>query len=53
MTLKQTIGSLTLIPSGGGSFEVILNGQIIHSKLATGQFPKPDAILKAVRSAGR
>jgi hypothetical protein len=29
---------------------VTVNGHKIHSKLATGQFPEPDAILKAVRA---
>jgi selenoprotein W-related protein len=38
------------VPSGGGAFEVIVNGEKIHSKLATGKFPEPEAILKAVRA---
>jgi selenoprotein W-related protein len=50
LRLKQSIRSLTLLPSGGGAFEVTVNGEKIYSKLATGQFPDPDAILKAVRS---
>ncbi len=35
---------------GGGAFEVSVNGEKIHSKLQTGQFPEPDAILKKVRA---
>lgn len=50
MKLKQHIRSLKLVPSSGGAFEVTVNGQIIHSKLKTGQFPDPDAIVKAVRT---
>jgi selenoprotein W-related protein len=50
LRLKQAIKSLTLIPSGGGAFEVIVNGEKIYSKLATGQFPEPEAILKAIRA---
>jgi len=50
LKLKQHITSLTLIPSGGGAFEVIVNGKKLHSKLATGQFPDPDAIVKSVRA---
>ena len=50
MGFKQRIGSLKLVPSGGGAFEVSVNGQKIYSKLATGQFPEPDAMLKAVRA---
>ena len=43
MRLKQAIKSLTLIPSDGGAFEVIVNGEKIHSKLATGEFPQLSA----------
>jgi selenoprotein W-related protein len=50
LRLKQDIKSLTLIPSGGGAFEVVVNGNRIHSKLATGQFPEPEAVLKAARA---
>ena len=53
MTLKQSIQSLTLVPSGGGAFEVTVDGQRIHSKLATGQFPDADALLKIIRKAAR
>ena len=50
LRLKQDIRGLTLVPSGGGAFEVSVNGEKIHSKLQTGQFPEPDAILKKVRA---
>jgi selenoprotein W-related protein len=38
-TYKQEIRSLKLIPSGGGCFELSVNGDLIYSKLKTGQFP--------------
>ena len=50
MGFKQKIGSLRLVPSSGGVFEVSVNGQKIYSKQETGQFPEPDAMLKAVRA---
>lgn len=50
MKLKQDIASLTLIPEGGGLFEVTVNDKLIYSKKATGQFPNPDAIVQEVRS---
>jgi selenoprotein W-related protein len=28
-----------LIPGGGGCFELSVNGELIYSKLKTGQFP--------------
>ncbi|PYK98918.1 MAG: hypothetical protein DME18_07275 [Verrucomicrobia bacterium] len=49
LTLKQRIGSLKLVPSGGGAFEVSVNGQKIYSKLQTGEFPDFGAILKAIK----
>ncbi|MBI3414081.1 MAG: SelT/SelW/SelH family protein [Verrucomicrobia bacterium] len=50
MTLKQRLGAIKLVPSGGGAFEVSVNGRKIYSKLETGQFPEPDAILKLVKA---
>ena len=50
LTLKQRIGSLKLVPSGGGAFEISVNGKKIYSKLETGEFPDFDAILKAVKT---
>jgi selenoprotein W-related protein len=38
-TFKQQIRSLTLIPKGGGCFELSLNGELVYSKLQTGKFP--------------
>ena len=50
LTLKQRIGSLKLVPSGGGAFEISVNGKKIYSKLDTGEFPDFDAVLKAVKA---
>jgi selenoprotein W-related protein len=38
-TYKQKIKDLKLIPSGGGRFELVVDGEMIYSKLATGKFP--------------
>lgn len=55
-TLLQTyttrIGALTLIPSGGGVFEVTVNGTLVFSKKATRRFPEEMAIVDAVAAAG-
>lgn len=48
---KQQVGSLTLIPSAGGAFEVSVNGVTVFSKLETGNFPDADSIVKGVRSS--
>jgi selenoprotein W-related protein len=50
LKFKQDIASLTLVPEGGGLFEVIVDGKLIYSKKATGQFPEPEAIVKEVRA---
>jgi selenoprotein W-related protein len=41
---KLRITSLKLVPSKGGCFEVSVNGDLIYSKLATGQFPSEEEI---------
>ena len=50
MKFKQQIRSLTLVPGGGGCFEITVNGQKIYSKLETGKFPDPGAMVAAVRA---
>jgi selenoprotein W-related protein len=45
---KQKIQGLTLIPAGGGCFEVTVNNELIYSKLKTGEFPDEQAILTNV-----
>jgi selenoprotein W-related protein len=51
LKLKDQIRSLQLIPSGGGVFEISVNGKKVYSKLETGKFPEPDAIVQKVRSS--
>lgn len=47
-TFKQKIKELTLVPSGGGSFELSVNGDLLYSKLQTGTFPDEEWAVKAV-----
>lgn len=44
---------LELQPSKGGCFEVTVDGDLVYSKLATGHFPDPQAVLAQVASRGR
>tara|TARA_B100001248_G_scaffold129960_1_gene97472 strand:- start:293 stop:457 length:165 start_codon:yes stop_codon:yes gene_type:complete len=46
--IKQKFPSyeITLIPSGGGVFEIVLNGQLIFSKKELNRFPKKGEIIK-------
>jgi len=38
------------MPSGRGAFEVVVNGNLLYSKLQTGEFPDFNAIFKSVKS---
>jgi selenoprotein W-related protein len=49
-TFKQQIKDLKLVPSGGGSFELSVDGDLIYSKLKTGKFPEEKAMIDAVGS---
>jgi selenoprotein W-related protein len=39
---------MRLIPTGGGCFELSVNGDLIYSKLKTGTFPDEQWALEAV-----
>jgi selenoprotein W-related protein len=45
---KQKIQDMKLMPAGGGCFELTVNGELIYSKLQTGQFPDERAMVEAV-----
>jgi selenoprotein W-related protein len=45
---KQKIGEFTLIPAGGGCFELTIDGDLVYSKLKTGTFPDEGDMAKAV-----
>lgn len=47
---KQDISEYVLVPSDKGKFEVLVDGELVHSKLQTGEFPKPRDIVKAIES---
>ena len=47
-TYKQRISGLTLVPSGGGCFELTLEGELVYSKLDTGAFPDEQEIVALV-----
>jgi selenoprotein W-related protein len=41
--------NVTLIPSGGGVFEVVKNGELIFSKKSIGRFPEHQEIFDRLR----
>jgi selenoprotein W-related protein len=51
--LKQKITDFTLIPSGGGAFELKVNGELLYSKLQTHEFPDERWVLETVSSLAK
>ena len=47
-TFKQRIAGLKLVPAGGGCFELSANGDLLYSKLQTGEFPNEQAVLDLI-----
>lgn len=44
-TYERQIRSLALVPSDGGRFEVTVNGELLHSKLASGTHADPERLM--------
>jgi selenoprotein W-related protein len=47
---ESNISGITLIPGGGGVFEVTVNGDLIFSKKALGRHAEIDEVLKSFRA---
>lgn len=45
---EADIASLTLVPGGGGTFDVKVDGNLVYSKHTTGRFPDPGEVEKAL-----
>jgi selenoprotein W-related protein len=48
-TFKQDIDGYEIIASGGGRFEIELDGKLLYSKLETGEFPDENEILAILK----
>ncbi len=46
---ETEIEEITLIPSGGGKYEVTVNGSLVYSKLKTNRHAEPGEVLGLVR----
>jgi len=46
---SEKFSALKLIPGEGGCFEVTLNGELIYSKLKTGDFPENKQIVEELK----
>ena len=47
---EENIDEFKLIPSGGGRFEVEVDGNLVYSKLATGQHAEYDDVAVPIRA---
>jgi selenoprotein W-related protein len=44
------VGDLKLVPAGGGCFELSADGELLYSKLKTGEFPDEKAVLDMIEA---
>ena len=42
---------IELVESGGGVFEIAIDGKLVYSKKATGRFPTPEEVESIAASA--
>ena len=47
---EHVVESITLVPSDGGKFEVIINGNLIYSKLQNHRHAEPGEVLGLVKN---
>lgn len=47
---EPDIETVSLIPSDGGRFEVMVNGKLIYSKLQTGRHVNPGELVQLIRN---
>jgi selenoprotein W-related protein len=47
---EPEIEQVSLIPSDGGRFEVVVNGNLLYSKLATGRHANPGEVKTLVKN---
>ena len=46
---EQHMEGLTLVTSGGGVFEVTVDGDLVYSKKETGEFPEYEQVAGPIR----
>lgn len=45
---RKDVSDLKMVPSGGGCFEVSVNGKLIFSKLKEERFPEPKELKRLI-----
>lgn len=48
-TFEQALGEVALLPSSSGTFDVLLNGELLFSRTAAGRFPELKELKQQIR----
>jgi selenoprotein W-related protein len=48
---ESKIDAIEIIPSGGGKFEVEVDGKLVYSKMQTGRHAEPGEVVRLVGGA--
>ncbi len=48
-TFEDVLGEVALLPSSLGTFDVILDGDLVFSRRSAGHFPEPKELKQAIR----
>ena len=48
--IEAQIETIKIIPASGGKFEIVVNGDLVYSKLATGRHPQSGEVHKLVKA---
>lgn len=47
--VNRQITGLNLVPSDGGRFEVSIDGELVYSKIETGEFPDEEELVAKIK----
>lgn len=47
-TYENDVESIEVVPSGGGKFEVVVDGELLYSKLETGRHAEENEIVDLI-----
>ncbi len=48
-TFEDVLGEVALLPSSSGTFDVILDGDLVFSRRSAGHLPEPKELKQAIR----
>ena len=49
-TFSDELGEVALVPSEPGTYEILLDGELVFSRTADGGFPEPKLLKQRVRN---